>query len=122
MIKFIKKRGWFFFYSIVVSFVAAPAFTQTPTPAWLTPSGDPEITACQKSALFIKIGMDDRREGLTESQSLSRWNGILLDKRASSSDIAQMIISIKLSYLYKNIDYSAPENFYYNCLLGMAKR
>lgn len=91
-------------------------------PAWMTPSDDPTIRVCQFTAFAIKVGMDERREGLTVNQSISRWNGLLLERRESATNIALMISGLRTAHRYEKIDYSVPENFYYDCILRMAER
>lgn len=97
--------------------------TPSDRPAWLEGgrSDDPDVQICQFSALAIKIGMDDRREGLNESQSLARWTRILTGQNESATNIAIIVSGIRTAFRHPYVDYSVPDSFYYDCLVGMVR-
>ncbi len=121
----------FFVLGFTASLIAPPTFAQTAErrpqpselPAWLAGPrpDDPGIQVCRFSAFAIKVGMDERREGLNESQSLSRWTKILLQRNESSTNTALMIGGIKLAFKIPTINYAIADEFYYDCILKTAQ-
>lgn len=84
--------------------------------AWLTPTDDPKLRACQQSAFSIKVGLDERGAGLSEQQAVDKWTKIVMGRGGGIYELRLMVGGIRNAYKVKNPDYSLVERIYYHCV------